>query len=113
MKETGLGWMSYSGYSYEWLRERGSQAQRELLSRLDLLVDGPYLRERHSDLLWRGSTNQRLIAVTARYRPIIEALSSETDRSAGLEVTIDELGRAVFTGVPADPGFRDSFDGSD
>jgi len=109
LRDSGLGWMSYSGYTHEWLLQTGTRAQQELLSKLDLLVDGPYLRDLHADLLWRGSSNQRLIAISGRYQKIVDGLSPQTDSSAGLEVTIDEQGRAVFTGVPAEPGFRDSF----
>lgn len=109
--DINLGWMAYSGYTFEWLQEMGTPAQRALLRRIDLLVDGPYLHERHADLLWRGSENQRLIAISDRYRPILDALARDpdADRSAGIEIVIDEQGMAVFTGVPAEPGFRDAF----
>ena len=40
------------------------RAQRELLELLDVLVDGPYIEKlRDPDLLFRGSSNQRLIDV--------------------------------------------------
>ena len=109
MRDTGLGWMCYTGFLYEWLRDEGSPAQRRLVSLVDLLVDGPYLQERHADLLWRGSGNQRLLAISDRYRNLVQSLTGETDRSAGLEIRIDERGEARFTGVPAERGFRDSF----
>jgi anaerobic ribonucleoside-triphosphate reductase activating protein len=41
-----------------------TRAQRELLYELDVLVDGPYIeRLRDPDLLFRGSSNQRIIDV--------------------------------------------------
>ena len=40
--------------------------QRELLEQLDVLVDGPFIEKlRDPDLLFRGSSNQRLIDVQA------------------------------------------------
>ena len=51
----------YTGFTYETLITR---AQRELLELLDVLVDGPFIEKlRDPDLLFRGSSNQRLIDV--------------------------------------------------
>ena len=53
----------YTGFTYESLITR---AQRELLELLDVLVDGPFIQNlRDPDLLFRGSSNQRLIDVQA------------------------------------------------
>ena len=62
----GLNVWSYSGWTFEHLRDRGSEAQRALLAELDVLVDGPFLlEERTLALPWRGSRNQRVIDVPA------------------------------------------------
>lgn len=54
----------YTGYLYERLLEMPSS--RRLLEQLDVLVDGPFIMsQRDEDLLFRGSTNQRLIDVQA------------------------------------------------
>ena len=51
----------YTGFKLESLITR---AQRELLELLDVLVDGPFIEKlRDPDLLFRGSSNQRLIDV--------------------------------------------------
>jgi anaerobic ribonucleoside-triphosphate reductase activating protein len=53
----------YTGFTYESLIQ---DDQRELLSELDVLVDGPFIRSlRDESLLFRGSSNQRLIDVQA------------------------------------------------
>lgn len=60
----GLNVWSYSGWTFEHLRDRGSEAQRALLAELDVLVDGPFLlSERTLALPWRGSRNQRVVDV--------------------------------------------------
>ena len=51
----------YTGFTFESLITR---AQRELLELLDVVVDGPFIEKlRDPDLLFRGSSNQRLIDV--------------------------------------------------
>ena len=53
----------YTGFTFESLI---NEDQRELLSELDVLVDGPFIeRLRDGDLLFRGSSNQRIIDVQA------------------------------------------------
>jgi anaerobic ribonucleoside-triphosphate reductase activating protein len=98
-----LSLMSYSGYRFEVLRDQGSPAQRALLDRLDLLVDGPYVAQRHAQLRWRGSSNQRLIALTPRH-----AGELLPDEHAGMEFEIDEQLRLSWVGVPPRPGFLEA-----
>jgi anaerobic ribonucleoside-triphosphate reductase activating protein len=95
--------MSFSGYTIEHLRLHGTADQHRLMDQLDILVDGPYLAERHADLLWRGSANQRLHFLTDRHvRPPL-------DVSAGIELqlTDDEV---KWIGVPPVPDFRAGFE---
>jgi anaerobic ribonucleoside-triphosphate reductase activating protein len=94
--------MSYSGFTHAALR-RGTADQRALLDRLDLLIDGPYQRARHADLRWRGSSNQRVIALSDRYCGVMLA----PDVSQGIEFTLDADGAMSWAGVPAEPGFRE------
>ncbi len=54
----------WTGFSFEMLLRMPKQ--RELLKLIDVLVDGPYVEAlRDTDLLFRGSRNQRLIDVKA------------------------------------------------
>jgi anaerobic ribonucleoside-triphosphate reductase activating protein len=94
--------MSYSGFTLAALR-RGAPDQRALLDRLDLLVDGPYQVTRHGDLRWRGSSNQRLIPLSDRYRDVL----AEPDVGAGIEFTVGTDRTLSWAGVPGVPGFRD------
>ena len=53
----------FTGFTYESLIH---DAQRELLENIDVLVDGPFIqRLSDPDLLFRGSSNQRIINVPA------------------------------------------------
>ncbi len=104
-----LGVVCYTGYTYEYLRDHATGNQQELLRQIDLLIDSVYLEQRHADLLWRGSANQRLICLSERYREAVCALSAEADRSAGVEFFRNDQGAIAFAGVPNQPGFREEF----
>lgn len=61
-KKNGLHIMVYSGFTYEQLRKRSDCVR--LLKEIDLLVDGPFIQDKKSlSLLFRGSSNQRIIDV--------------------------------------------------
>lgn len=64
--EHDLNVWGYSGWTYEYLLNSGTEEQQALLKELDVLVDGPFLLEQRSlSLAWRGSFNQRVIDVPA------------------------------------------------
>ena len=63
LKDNGYEVASYTGYTFEELLE-GSEAQRELLEWLDVLIDGPFIQaEKSLEIPFRGSRNQRILNV--------------------------------------------------
>lgn len=65
-KKRDLGVIVYTGYTLEQLQQMPEAW--ELLEQTDLLIDGPYIRELDDGLSLRGSSNQRVIPLTDRYR---------------------------------------------
>ena len=60
--ETNKNIWCYTGYLFENLVK--NENAMKLLRHLDVLVDGPFRQElRDEDLLYRGSSNQRLVDV--------------------------------------------------
>ncbi len=102
-----FGVMCYSGFRLEHLETQGTDSQKSLLAKIDLLVDGVYVEKLHGDFLWRGSSNQRLLALTNRY---LDYLQNQSDVSAGLEFFIRESAAIGFSGVPNIPKFRQEFE---
>lgn len=101
-QQRDLGFMSYTGYPLEWLRRHGRGPQKQLLQRLDLLIDGRYRQDLHADLVWRGSSNQKIRRLTDRYQ--LPAL----DQGQGLEYEFGPDGGYTFSGVPPWPAYRES-----
>ena len=60
-KELGWNIWSFSGFTYEIIKQYGGKAW-EFLKSLDALIDGPFmLDKRDLSLRFRGSSNQRLL----------------------------------------------------
>ncbi|MBQ3258135.1 MAG: anaerobic ribonucleoside-triphosphate reductase activating protein [Oscillospiraceae bacterium] len=63
LKARGYEVASYSGYTFEQLIN-GTDAQKELLQSIDVLIDGPFIMAQRSlEVPFRGSRNQRIIDV--------------------------------------------------
>ena len=62
LRAEGYELAAYTGYTFEHLAEKGSPAQKRLLSLLHTLVDGPFLlAQKNLTLRFRGSENQRIL----------------------------------------------------
>lgn len=60
IRESGFSIWCYTGFTYESIAERPDI--KPLLELIDVLVDGPFIKKlRDTALLFRGSSNQRLI----------------------------------------------------
>ena len=102
-KKRELGVMSYTGHTHNAIRLKGTDLQREFLGVIDLLIDGKYVREKHADLLWRGSTNQKLVFLTERYKAEAARIIAENgDKNAGLEIHTNGGNDVLVVGVPYD-----------
>lgn len=70
---------TYTGYTFEdlWRRGKDDIWTARLLELTDLLIDGPYMEEqRDLELLFRGSSNQRLLSKKDR-----ENIAAELERA--------------------------------
>lgn len=89
--------MSYTGYAIDDIKARADPSELGLLSRLDMLIDGPYVRELHTDLTWRGSSNQQVHFLSGRYAVV----ACDVDqRGTWLEFDIDDRGGLFWMGIP-------------
>ena len=69
----------WTGYTFETLTEH----QRRVVDRLDVLVDGRFEQQAlDKTLLWRGSRNQRILALTPKAQRALKGLEAATAVSA-------------------------------
>ncbi len=94
----GLTVMTYTGYIYEKLLSgQAPKGAKELLGATDLLVDGPYIEHlKEPGLVWRGSSNQRLIHLTDKLKPKTD-ISIKEKQNLGFEVVVSDDGSIGLT----------------
>ena len=93
------GWsvVTYTGYKLEALLRLNRDGVDDLLTRTDILVDGPYIPALRDPMLrWRGSSNQRVLLLSNRFSP--EELSAAPIRK-GTDITLTVDGKLVVSGM--------------
>ena len=93
-----LDLICFTGYRYERLLKSPPNAGvPELLSEVDVLIDGPFVQTLNDSVGLRGSSNQRIIHLTSRLKEY--DLESSTRK---VEITVTD-GELAFIGIPT-PG---------
>ena len=98
--ERDCGVIVYTGFVYEKLLEMSlyDPDLKHFLHSIDLLIDGPYIRELDRNQPYRGSENQRIFPLTDRYVSDIESYyHSATERK--IEIHLSEQ-FTLMAGVP-------------
>jgi len=97
-KEFDLSVVVFTGYTLESLRKNPMPGVPELLSNVDILVDGAFVStEPEKKRNWAGSTNQQFHYLTARYQPGIEF---DPKYAHGFELRLFEDGTLRANGWP-------------
>lgn len=95
----GASVVTYSGYTWPWLRRSPLPEIQALVAASDVLIAGPFVASRQGDGIgWHGSTNQEVVFLTDRYdRGVLDAareLPVIEGWAAGGDVT--------WSGIPTD-----------
>lgn len=98
VRRAGLSVMVYSGFMLEELLSGVVSDATWLLYSADLLLDGPYRQNLPTQKAWRGSDNQRLIALTSRYSGQVEEWNQP--RGQDFEVRVRADGTLEVLGIP-------------
>lgn len=88
-----IGWstLAFSGYTLDEIRALPHGDQ--IVSQLDVLIDGRYVSTERLATGLRGSGNQRIHLLTARYA------QADIEATPVAEIRIDARGNVVLTGV--------------
>lgn len=94
------GIILYTGYRYEEIEEKAEKDinLKNLIQQVDLLIDGPYIKELDDGKSLRGSSNQKVISLTGRYAEFMHLYGREGRK---VEMFFDE-DKISFAGVPSE-----------
>ena len=91
-----IGIIVYTGYTLDEILQSKDLYMCRFLEQIDLLIDGPYIEELNDGMNLRGSSNQRAIALTARYESDVDGYGSKK-----AEVELFMKGdKVLMVGVP-------------
>ena len=85
--------MLFSGFKYSEL----NAIQLACFNLFDLVIEGRFEKEKMGNLLWRGSSNQKIFSPTQKYNTIIDDIYKS--KSVGLDIKID-ANNILFYGIP-------------
>lgn len=91
-----IGVIVYSGFTLGELQRDATKSP--LLSEIDILIDGQYVKELDDGRAYVGSSNQIIHYMTARYADIGKTYYAEQKRRAEIKLTLTQ---AVLIGVPS------------
>lgn len=92
--------VTFTGYTLEQLKQENREDWNALLACTDLLIDGPYLHALETNVLWRGSSNQKLHFLTDR---LAHQTENYPEGERQVEVHISPDGKVLVTGFPEMP----------
>jgi anaerobic ribonucleoside-triphosphate reductase activating protein len=93
---TDLSVLLYTGYTLEEIKEL--ECGDEFLGLIDILVDGPYVKELRCDTGFLPSSNQRILILSERYA------AKDIEVPGEFEIHIHPDGHIVMTGLPPKMG---------
>lgn len=95
VQNLGLSVMTFTGLIFEDILSEADPDRLKLLRHTDLLIDGPYLVQRHDiSRPWVGSDNQRYLFLTDRYS------MTDVDQSSNcIEFRLNKDGNLLLNGM--------------
>lgn len=93
-----VGVIVYSGYTYEELLESDSVEIHNFLNYIDLLIDGKYVKQLDDNRSYVGSSNQRVICLSERYKDIVGEYYGSVGRKIEIKVKNKQF---ILVGVPS------------
>lgn len=99
VRRAGRSVMTFTGYTEAQLRQAIEVSREDvaaLLGETDLLVAGPFLRDRIDTVRpWVGSTNQEFVVLSDRFPHLLDDLRLTPDR---VEISVDASGQIAVNG---------------
>ena len=101
-KNRDYGVIVYTGFLLEELRKNQDAGVQELLNLTDLVIEGRYQKELDDGMPYRGSSNQKILLLSDRYREVYQDYYF-TKKTRDIEIQLKES-QVFLVGVPSKRG---------
>ena len=99
IRNTEMDIMIYTGFTLDEILS-GSKDKIQLLSKIDILVDGPFKVELSNKKLWRGSDNQKICFLSKRSQKYKSYTNAEYPNIRKLNIYEISNGTFSIVGIP-------------
>lgn len=97
------GVIIYTGFTIEALRAKKDASVDALIELADIIIDGNYVKELDDGQPYRGSSNQRILLISDRYREVAKDYYVPGKRNIEINVTEKNI---YMVGVPSEHGLK-------
>jgi anaerobic ribonucleoside-triphosphate reductase activating protein len=94
VRKTKKDILVYTGYPYEKVR----RIWKDILEFIDILITGPFKEGEESELVWKGSENQRMVILNKKLKPLyLEFMKEKKSKTIQL---VKSNGSLYLLGIP-------------
>ena len=98
------GVIVYSGFTLEELQCKEDPDIQEFLDQIDILIDGRYSEQLDDGKPFRGSSNQRILMLTDRYKDVYDDYYVN-QKNRNIEIRVEQ-DKVIMVGVPSQYGLK-------
>lgn len=97
LKKENLSIVTFTGYNYDFIKKVNDSNWNNLLKVTDLLISGEFnIKQKSSDKIWVGSTNQQYHFLTNRYKSLENELNLLENK---IEIRLTKDGALIVLGM--------------
>ena len=101
VRETKKDILVYTGYTYS----KVSSLWKNILELIDVLITEPFVEGKDTELVWKGSSNQKMIILNEELKPIYsDYVKAKKDKK--LQIVHGE-GQAYLIGIPYQTNWKE------
>ncbi|MFN3478629.1 MAG: 4Fe-4S single cluster domain-containing protein [bacterium] len=97
IKPTKNDILLYTGYTLKNFIKKNPELWKEIKKLVDVIIDGPFIWGKETNLIWKGSENQKMYILNKNLLPIYKEYKQQTKKSLQI---VENDGEFFLVGIP-------------